>query len=86
MEKIKELKYKIALTNNPEQARALYKKLKAMKYQQEKEQARREAINFQYDLSINNCSYLSLFQHQQRFTKLAKRYGLIKEFKENGII
>lgn len=53
-------------------------------YTKRKEKVRQQAINFQnYDGPI---SYYELAENQYKFEKLAKRYGLIKEFKENGII
>lgn len=55
-------------------------------YSFKKEEARSEAINYQIDLSLYGCSYLSLAKHQERFMKIGKRYGLLKEFKENGIL
>ena len=56
------------------------------KYQIEKEKARREAIDWQCDFNNHNYSYYELWLQQIRFEKLAKQYGLIKEFRENGII
>ena len=51
-----------------------------------KEQARDKAIewqNWQYSKSL---SYSELIEWNDYFTVLAKKYGLIREFKENGII
>ena len=47
-----------------------------------KENARNEAINWQN--SDNN--YSELVDARIHFEKLAKRFGLIREFRENGII
>ena len=56
------------------------------KYQQAKERARQKAVDFQLTFS-DNMYYLSdLAYFSAYFEKLGKRYGLIKEFKENGII
>ena len=53
------------------------------KYQSYKEKTREQAINF----SNNMEDYFSLWiEVYNYFTKKAKRYGLTKEFKENGII
>lgn len=56
------------------------------KYQTRKEAARAAAIDWQHDASKHNYSYGELFYYQEYFYKLAKRYGLIKEFRENAII
>lgn len=55
-------------------------------YQEGKEKARKEAIEWAYDFADNNCTYSELAYYQDHFTKLGKRYGLLKEFRENGII
>ena len=55
-------------------------------YKTRKEEARQEAIEWQLTLDDNNYSYYDLMLWCDYFTKKAKRYGLIKEFKENGII
>lgn len=54
------------------------------KYRTRKEYIREEAIGFYADET--NLSYESLMIAQDYFSKMAKRYGLIKEFRENGII
>lgn len=56
------------------------------KYKKEKERARQMAINWQYDTAQKTMSYNELMEAAEHFEKLAKRYGLLKEFKENGII
>lgn len=56
------------------------------KYQIEKEKARQEAIKWQHDFDNHNYSYYELWEQQIRFTKLARQFGLRKEFRENGII
>ena len=55
-------------------------------YQKQKEKVRQKAIDWQLDYGNHNYSYGELSEYQGYFEKLAKRYGLIKEFKENGII
>ena len=55
-------------------------------YQERKEEARQEAIEFLITLEQYDYDYLTLANKQIYFNKLAKRYGLIKEFKEEGII
>ena len=58
----------------------------AKTYQELKNKAREEAKAWQLDFANNNHSYEELSEAQLEFVKLAKRYGLTKEFKENGII
>ena len=56
------------------------------KYQIEKEKAREKAIEWQLDFNNHNYSWGELSRYGEYFTRLAKRFGLVKEFKENGII
>lgn len=56
------------------------------KYQRLKECARDKAIEWQLDFCNHNYSYGEIACFGEYFSKLAKRYGLIKEFRENGII
>ena len=56
------------------------------KYEIEKEKAREKAIDWQHDLENHNYSYGELAEWYDYFCKLARRYGLVEEFKENGII
>jgi len=51
-----------------------------------KDQARQVAMDFQEWASNQNLSYGELAQYQSDLHKLAKRFGLVKEFKENAII
>lgn len=51
-----------------------------------KEKAREKAIETINDISQNNYSYYELFIIQNDLYKIGKRYGLLKEFKENCII
>lgn len=55
------------------------------KYQQDKERAREKAVNWQLDFENHNYSYGELADYGDYFYKLGKRYGLLKEFRENGI-
>lgn len=57
-----------------------------MTYKDQKEKARQKAINWQHETSERNLSYKELLWFQEDFKKLGKRYGLIKEFKENAIL
>lgn len=55
-------------------------------YQRRKEKVRNEAIEWQLDFCNHNYSYEELQKIQTKFEKLGKRYGLLEEFRENGII
>ena len=55
-------------------------------YQQLKEAAREAAIDWQNWQAEQNLSYGELAEDQERFEKLGRRYGLIREFRENAII
>lgn len=54
-------------------------------YEMKKEMARQEAIDWQNDFGNHNYSYGELVEFGEHFEKLGKRYGLLKEFRENGI-
>lgn len=56
------------------------------KYQQAKERARQNAVDWQLTFSDNVYYWSDLADFGAYFEKLGKHYGLIKEFKENGII
>ena len=55
-------------------------------YEIKKAQIRSEAIQWQYDFSNRPQSWHDVAESTAYFQKFGKRYGLIKEFKENGII
>lgn len=55
-------------------------------YQKQKAAVREKAIDWQADFCMDSYSWEELADWYDYFEKLAKRYGLIKEFKENGII
>lgn len=57
-----------------------------MTYQEKKADVREKAINFQQVFSECNFSYSEIIEYQDYFLKQGKRYGLLKEFRENGII
>lgn len=56
------------------------------KYEQKKEEVRQEAIDWQSDFCNHNYSYGELAFYSDYFEKKGRRYGLIKEFRGNGII
>jgi hypothetical protein len=55
-------------------------------YAERKADAREKALIFQYDFACLPWSYGELGTIGEQFEKIGKRYGLIKEFKENGIL
>lgn len=61
------------------------KNTKTKTYASNKAVARQEAIDWQNDLFRDNRSYKEMQEAAERFEKLGKRYGLLKEFRENGI-
>lgn len=54
-------------------------------YQEMKAKAREKAIEWQLDFCNHNYSWGELADFQDYFEKLGKRYGLLTEFRENGI-
>lgn len=55
------------------------------KYQIKKDRARQEAIDWQIRFADEDASYIDLMDAQDRFYTLGKRYGLLEEFRANGI-
>ena len=55
-------------------------------YREKKARLREEAVRWQCDFSRHCYSYAELAEKQAYFEKEGKKYGLVKEFKENGII
>ena len=55
-------------------------------YQKGKEAARERAIAWQYEAAEQSLSYGELAEAADHFHRLAKRFGLVREFRENGII
>lgn len=56
------------------------------KYSKAKERARDKAVEWQNNFNNSNYSYFDLAYYGEYFEKLAKKYGLVREFRENGII
>lgn len=56
-----------------------------MRYAEGKERARNEAIEWQYRFSDNDYSWGEILYWESYFRKKGKRYGLLREFRENGI-
>lgn len=57
-----------------------------MTYAERKAKARQEAIEWQIDFCNHDYFMSELAAFADYFGKQAKRYGLTKEFRENGII
>lgn len=55
-------------------------------YQRGKNNAIEKAIEWQLNFNNHNYSYAELAYYTGYFSRLAKKYGLISEFRENGII
>lgn len=55
-------------------------------YETRKAEARQEAIGWQLRFNEKDHTYYEVAAANERFYKKAKRLGLIKEFKANGII
>ena len=55
------------------------------RYQQGKARVRQEAIDWQNDFSNHNYYQSELAEWAGYFYTLGKRYGLLREFHENGI-
>lgn len=54
-------------------------------YQENKERVRQMAIDWQIEASEHNYSYGELAYFGEIFNRLGKRYGLLREFRENAI-
>ena len=58
----------------------------ANRYQIEKEKAREKAIDWQNDFANHSWSYSELAEWAAYFERLGKRYGLLNEFRAEGIL
>lgn len=54
-------------------------------YKRAKESARDKAIEWQRDFENQSYSWGELIFYSSYFEKLGRRYGLLTEFRENGI-
>ena len=54
-------------------------------YQKQKERVRNKAIEWQLDFCNHSYSWGELAVFQDYFEKMGRRYGLLKEFRENAI-
>lgn len=55
-------------------------------YREKKAKLREQAIRWQLEFSEHDYSYSDIAEKQAYFEKEGKKLGLIREFKENGII
>lgn len=56
------------------------------KYQFKKAAARQKAIDWQHSFNERNDSWEDLANATAMFEKLGRRYGLLREFRANGIL
>ena len=54
-------------------------------YLKRQAEVRQEAIDWQNDFANHNYSWGELAVWNDHFTQLGRRYGLLREFHENGI-
>ena len=55
-------------------------------YQKKKQELREEAKEHQRQASEKNLSWWDIYDYLEHLETQAKKYGLIKEFRENGVI
>ena len=55
-------------------------------YQKNKTRAKQNAIAWLLSMAITAPTWGEIAESQAYFEKIGKRYGLLKEFRENGII
>lgn len=75
----------ISVTQKSERELYEMKKARQEYYNRMKRRARNTAIYWQEKFSEKSMSYEELAKAQSHFKKLGKRYGLLTEFRENGI-
>lgn len=56
------------------------------RYSQTKERVRQMAIDWQTDFPNHDYAWSELSFYTELFARLGKRYGLLTEFRENGIL
>ena len=54
-------------------------------YKRNKERVRQMAIDWQAEFSENSYTWAELADYSDLFTRLGRRWGLLREFRENGI-
>lgn len=55
-------------------------------YQKAKQRARDKAVEWQTNFCEQNYSWGELAHYTEYFNRIARSYGLVTEFRENGII
>lgn len=55
-------------------------------YEQKKEEVREQAKAWQEENSVTSKSYAQLINESVYFERLGRRYGLLREFRENAIL
>lgn len=55
-------------------------------YQRRKDAARAQAIQWQADFPDRSKPWAAIAAEQRHLEQLARRYGLVREFRENAII
>ena len=55
------------------------------KYEKAKARARAMAVDYSYEAGELVQSYAEVAEMGAKFEKLGRRYGLLREFRENGI-
>ena len=55
-------------------------------YQRRKDAARAQAIQWQTDFPDRSIPWAAIAAEQRPLEQLARRYGLVREFRENAII
>ena len=56
------------------------------KYKENKAKARQMAIDWQVEQAKKGFSYGEYVEAAQKFAKLGKRFGLLREYRENAIL
>lgn len=54
-------------------------------YQKAKANAREKAVEYSYQRGEMNLSWYEYAEITSKFERLGRRYGLLREFRENGI-
>lgn len=81
-----EMYYYNQLIANENKLLEVYTEISKEKYKEKKEEIRERAKEFQASFNDHDYSYSELLERQAYFEKMGKRFGLLKEFRENAII
>jgi hypothetical protein len=80
------INYEIGQSSFPKKQWKNICRIFALNYQFAKQKARQEAIDWQIGFIKHSYDWCDLSHYNTYFEKLGKRYGLLKEFKKNGIL